>query len=299
MAEKVRELTAEEEARLKVWKDRCVAIALDTSPLKEEDKPELEKAWTLIYEKIGYKKPQFIYCASPKDAQKKINEQMKKEDMQHVDSNHSTFAYGQHEAVQLGYYLFYRDEGLLEHNENFVILDAWFEIAKRCGWCYTFDTHVFVCDRPESFLIDEEFRLNNRQGPAVKYRDGFKMYAIENKYIPEKFIENPESITIEDIQNEKDMETQRIMIELIGMDKYLDMAVDPDGLIDTDCRDADGSAPRVLVRDKLGNKWMICTDGSTKRVYTIAVPRDVDVRTCKQAHELVCGFPENRITMES
>jgi len=58
-----------------------------------------------------------------------------------------------------------------------------------------------------------------------------------------------------------------------------------------------GSAPRALMRDDLGNMWLVGTDGSTARVYTMAVPSDVS--TCKEAHERICGFGENRLIAEA
>lgn len=39
---------------------------------------------------------------------------------------------------------------------------------------------------------------------------------------------------------------------------------------------------RVLISDQESRRWLVCTDGSTGRVYTIRVPNDV--RTCRSAH---------------
>jgi hypothetical protein len=59
-----------------------------------------------------------------------------------------------------------------------------------------------------------------------------------------------------------------------------------------------GASTRVLLEDPDGEKWLVGTDASTKRVYTMSVPREV--RTCSEAHCAISGLDsEGRIIAQS
>ena len=138
-------------------------------------------------------------------------------------------------------------------------------------------------------------RLHCETGPAVE-SDVEDLYFWHGVMVPSKVVETPERITVEEIEAEKNMEVQRIMIERLGADKY--MRQTGAKVLDMDSLTLVGSAPRALMEDKRGNKWMIGTDGSTKRVYLMAVPRDV--RTCSEAHRAISGLDkESRLIAEA
>jgi len=101
-------------------------------------------------------------------------------------------------------------------------------------------------------------------------------------------------LTIDKIQKQENVEVQRIMIERYGVSKYL---VDIDAkLLDMDSLTLEGSAPRCLMEDKFGNRYLVGTDGSTKRVYHMRVE---NVETCVDAHNQLCGFNEKCLIAEA
>jgi len=61
--------------------------------------------------------------------------------------------------------------------------------------------------------------------------------------------------------------------------------------------EAFGSMPRALMEDKQGQRWLVGTDGSTKRVYYMRAPREAN--TCAEAHSALAGFDENQIIASS
>ncbi len=111
---------------------------------------------------------------------------------------------------------------------------------------------------------------------------------------PGWIIESPERITIKNIQEEPNLEIQRIMIQKYGIERYI-VEIDAK-VVDFDIRGIDGGGARTLLRESNGQQWLVCTDGSTERVYHLAVSEVA--KTCKEAHEELCGFDEKLIQME-
>jgi hypothetical protein len=115
--------------------------------------------------------------------------------------------------------------------------------------------------------------------------------------VPSFAIERPDLIKVAHIENENNAEVRRILIERMGVGKYLAEVkaevVEWDGGI----RGCDGSSNRVLMRSKHG-MWLVGTDGSTERVYYMSVPDDV--KTPSEAHRRISGVDdESRLIFEA
>jgi hypothetical protein len=138
-------------------------------------------------------------------------------------------------------------------------------------------------------------RLHNETGPALE-SDVENLYFWHGVLVPAFVVTRPEWITMKHIQTETNLEVQRIMIERYGAGRYLK---DTEAkLIDMDSLTLEGSAPRALMEDKTGNRWLCGTDGSTARVYTMAVPREA--QTCAEAHRMISGLDkESRLVAEA
>lgn len=159
-------------------------------------------------------------------------------------------------------------------------------------------TFVIASDRPRTLTLDERGRPHSDIGQACGWSDGFGWYAIRGVEIPDDkahVVTNPEKITADEIRNEQNLELRRIMVQRMGHQKYFDAIKAK--VIDIDSLTLDGSACRVLMQDDLGEKWLVGTDGSTKRIYSMAVSRDA--KTCKEAHEGICCFDETRMIAEA
>jgi hypothetical protein len=122
------------------------------------------------------------------------------------------------------------------------------------------------------------------------------LWHIHGVRVTQQIVEFPETLTVEQVSKEENAEVRRIMIDRMTPEKYLWESKAE--LIDTDfeqCRK--GAAPRALLRDSRGDQWLVGTDGGTKRVYYMPVAGDV--KTCRQAHESICGFDETRVLAKS
>ncbi|AUT02054.1 hypothetical protein CLI64_17605 [Nostoc sp. CENA543] len=50
-------------------------------------------------------------------------------------------------------------------------------LVQNCGWILIVNDTCIVCDRPMQILLDENHQLHAENQPAVKFRDGFSIYA--------------------------------------------------------------------------------------------------------------------------
>jgi hypothetical protein len=55
----------------------------------------------------------------------------------------------------------------------------------------------------------------------VRYPDGFSVFAVHGVRVPENIILQPESITVQQIETERNAEMRRVMIERYGQARYL------------------------------------------------------------------------------
>lgn len=194
-------------------------------------------------------------------------------------------------AAIFSYYDFFEKElGLDFSDYNY---SSWRETV-NLGLIYPLDNVCIVSQKPSVINLDDQNRLHCEDGPALSYVGGFDIYSINGVRVDEYVVANPEKITIDDIKNEKNQEVKRIKVERYGTDRYL--AETGSVTIDFDIRGIAGGGARALIRENNGDQWLVVTDGSTERVYYLYVNRNV--KTCKEAHEELCGFSEEKVKME-
>jgi len=97
-------------------------------------------------------------------------------------------------------------------------------LANNAGWWIPYDTIAVVSDRPCELHIDDEGNLHSHDSPAIRFRDGWEYYASHGVELPAWVIEHPERISVENIDNEDNVEIRRVMLELYGLDKYLEVS---------------------------------------------------------------------------
>lgn len=289
----IESLTKAETEAMRKYRRKGMEMGLSTKPA---DRKRAEKALIGIYALDKRKAPEFYWVDSPFAAMKLIAAN-RGENLAY-DSN---FFSGQHNAGYIAWVQYYRDVIAKNHKElkfkelaleGFKLLE---DVSESCGWWWPMEGACVVCERPKICKVDDSGQIHNEEGPAWEYRDGFKAYAIHGTVVPEKVVMNPKDLTMDEINGETNTEVQRIMVDRFGPEKYLEATGAE--LLDEDKLELEGSATRALFKDAKGNKWMCCTDGSTGRIYWLAVPRES--KTCKEAHTLICGFDETLIATEA
>jgi hypothetical protein len=287
---KIEKLTPEQEQLMAVYRDKWIKIGLSVEPA---DIGSSEKAILELYKEAGLTPPEkFVWVDSPREAQKVIKEIQGDggKDMR-FDSN---FFSGQHDAAWCGWVNFYDEVLHIEFSEEdrrrFTLFQ---EVAQSCNWWWPYEKVCIVSDRPKSVSMQNNV-IHNEAGPAIEFRDGFKVWAIEGVRVTEQIVMSPDTLTVDQIQKETNLEVQRIMTQRYGVSTYLKNSKAE--IVDMDTLTLEGSATRMLCKDASGNKWLIGTDGSTKRVYHMAVPREAN--TCVEAHNMIAGFDEKRMVAE-
>lgn len=127
---------------------------------------------------------------------------------------------GQH-YTKTSYYAAMMELGMpfLGFHKNLISL--WQQMNKSSHWWFPFRNTFIVSDRHSALHVDGRGRPHNTQGPAIEYRDGWKLYAWKGIMVPEHIIEQPETITAKGILNENNTEIRRAMVDIIGIEKFI------------------------------------------------------------------------------
>lgn len=105
--------------------------------------------------------------------------------------------------------------------------------------------------------------------PSGAVRD--KKYFYKDRQITEPMWKNPQQFTIEDIFSEKNTETRRCMIELMGYDVFLNRMGKRSEIIDENPDPKIGTLYKVII-DGQSNKFLKVKDGTLDKHYILCVP---------------------------
>ncbi len=170
---------------------------------------------------------------------------------------------------------------------------------------YLTNTQCFICDFPEMQSTDNATLCHNETGPAVLWRDGTCEYYWHGMPIPCNVVKDPSSITVKQIEKERNAEIRRVMIDQYGIAKYLREC----GLIIDKTVDEVGNPLRLYCRsDDRPNSdepiVMLEMTNSTKdpdgtvRTYMRRVPPNIT--SAIEARNWVCGLEEgSRIDVQT
>ena len=224
---KINKLTPEQEALLPVWRDRWIKIGLCTEPA---DRARAEAALTAAYRQAKLKPPRFVWCGSPLSmaltraitgkilADKKIMASVRASVRDSVWASVWASGYGQHDANWLAFYDFFRHLGLRRET---AALEPLMELAQAANWFLPHKGICWISERHSVVMQDERARLHCLTGPAVKYPDGFAIYAVHGVRVPGWVIDQPETITVKAIDGEANAEIRRVMVDRYGLARYI------------------------------------------------------------------------------
>ena len=277
-------------------REECVKIGSSTEPANWE---AAEKCITQLYREMKWNDEiTFHRVASPKAAQDLLKEQFGA--TEYVSTN----LWGQMDIYWIGYIRFLSTiPGIEADQDKMDLLAIWEELANSCSWWYVVDEKTaIICDRPAEVHWNDSAMLHHDTDMAVKYRDGWGLYSYGGVRIPKSkswIITDPTSITVEKIRAEENAEYRRIMQEQMGIPKYLEESgakvIDMDMIKVVEGKE--DAMPRALMEDAEGRRFLVGTDGSTKRVYYMEV--DPEANTCSEAHNSISPFDESLIEANS
>lgn len=263
--QKIEKLTPEQEAKFDQYVTEWTSIGLNTDPVDfEAAKAAVCKAYRLV----GLKEPtQFYTTRSPMDAIALI------QGLDPSKSKNTIFnemIYGSSDAYWLSYYEFMRKEVGVK---NIDIIEGLVDLAKCCGWLNVYEDVVVFQDRPEVILFDEQKRLHCQTGPAIRYRDGYSVYAWHGTRIPAEWIEDPLALTATIALKWENLEQRRCACEILGWSKILKelnaVVIDEDG--DPEI----GTLVEVDIPD-IGKERFLKVLCGTKREFALPVPPETE-----------------------
>ena len=163
--------------------------------------------------------------------------------------------------------------------------DAAIKLVVSCGAFWLFRGAAVLTARPDRLHLDQNDRLHSEDGMALGYPDGWGLYASRGVRVTEQVILRPETLTSKQILSERNIAVRRIMIERLGLDRFLVQAR-------AKCRDADQGGTRRLYRINLPDDEPIVAVRvqcpSTGQIYFLRVPPEI--RTCREAVAWTFGF---------
>ena len=227
MAGRIENLTPEQIARFPEFVSRWKEIGLSTQPM---NRPETARGIARCYEIAGRKTPRIVFTTSPLVSgltRAIIFEMGKKSSVGNSVGNsvwasvwysvwYSVWASvgGQHEAVWLSFYEYFREVcGLIKQTEK---LEGLFIVAKSAGWFLPHEHICWVSERHNILHLDAGGRLHCADGLACGYPEGWGIYAWHGTRCSKQVIESPETLTVENVDKEENAEVKRVMIERFG-----------------------------------------------------------------------------------
>jgi hypothetical protein len=133
---------------------------------------------------------------------------------------HNT-VFGQFDASWLGPYQYWRQVSgyrFAEIHEQ--MLDAWTFLAKSCGWGVPHERCCLLCERPERIGLNGQGLLHGDKEPAVRYRDGCAIWALNGVAVPRWLAEPPaENLDARRVLEIDNAEVRREFVRKVGMER--------------------------------------------------------------------------------
>ena len=95
------------------------------------------------------------------------------------------------------------------------------ELSRHCGWWAPYEHAAILQDRPCEIHFDDQRRLHNENGMAVKYRDGFGVHSWHGTRIPGEWLDK-KTLTPKIALTHENVEQRRAACEILGWDTILD-----------------------------------------------------------------------------
>jgi hypothetical protein len=100
-------------------------------------------------------------------------------------------------------------------------LEAFADAVASLGMWWVQRGAVILTDQPTTIARDDHGRLHSETGPALAWADGHSLHAIHGVRVPREVVEAPETITVDQVRDERNQEVRRVMLDRYGHQRYL------------------------------------------------------------------------------
>jgi hypothetical protein len=95
------------------------------------------------------------------------------------------------------------------------------QLALNAGWLQPHAHTCWLAERPDLLRGDVSDRLHHPDGPALRYPDGWSVWAWKGVEVPRGLIEQPEQISLEAIDAATNVQVRRCMIEIMTPQRFV------------------------------------------------------------------------------
>jgi hypothetical protein len=167
-------------------------------------------------------------------------------------------------------------------------------LSTTTGWIVPHERICWVSDLPVALNVDETGRLHSGTEAALRYADGWRVYAWKGIVVPEWVVNRPELVTVKAIDRQPNPWIRRCMIEILTPERYIAL-----GGATCVSRDATGKLWRRQWWGPGDDAWAAVEvlngtaepDGTFKR-YFLQVP--ANVRTAREAVAWTYGLTDSQ-----
>jgi len=93
--------------------------------------------------------------------------------------------------------------------------------GRECGFWWPYERGVIIADRPELIALDDAGLPHSEEGMAIRYRDGWGVYAWHGVPVPKAIALAPDRLSVVQIDAEEDEQVRRVCIDRMGLDRYM------------------------------------------------------------------------------
>lgn len=265
---KIDALTRSQQDKFPNYVEKWLSIGLDYTPLNKE---ECKKLAVKIYKNEGLKEPkEFHFVDSPIPA---IDLMSEKYGVGKRDA-FNNFIHGNHTAGHLSFYDFFHNETDV-HSLDPILPHI--ELTKHCGWWLAYESVCVFVEKPIEIVQNDAKELSNEEGPAILYKDGYKVWAINGITLNEQIVMYPETLTRKQIEAERNNDVQSIMIDRFGWPRYLQESKAKE--LDTCENVIENTIEALYETENHANKLLVtCPTG---RMFALSIPSEY--KTCSGA----------------
>ena len=211
---KIDKLTDEQKSQMIEHRDNWIAIGLETKPA---NRSLAEIAVADMYRLGGLPPPaRIVWCGSP--LSNVLTWASVWASVRDSVGDSVYWGFGQHDANWLAFYDYFLNEHNLDSCKKLIPL---MELAKHCNWYLPFKNICIISNKPKKINLVNN-RLHADGQPALEYRDGFAIWALNGVRVSKEIAETPaEKLNPELLFKEKNAEVRREIIRKIGYDILL------------------------------------------------------------------------------
>ena len=97
---------------------------------------------------------------------------------------------------------------------------ALWKMIPSCGWWWAFENAVIIVDRPAEIHRDEQGRAHNDSGAAIRFRDGWGVYAWHGALVDKALLLDPQNADPKQIKKIADPTFRKFVLDRFGRERF-------------------------------------------------------------------------------